>query len=103
MSEDQKKKVFTGNWNVFFSKLGEDQKNKVFVVIWDYIWPEIGIYSCWLTLFRLNIQRPNLDGKTPKTRWKDAKSRLGTLTLDGVPRPPAFPLQFKYWLLCYFV
>ena len=89
--EDQKNKVFTGNWSAFSSKLGEDQKKKVFAAIWDYIWPEFGIYSCWLTLFRLNIQRPNLDRKTSKSRRENAKSRWGDANSrwgDASPRVP---------------
>ena len=43
-----------------------------------------------LGLFCLIIQRSNLDGGTPKSRWGDAKSQWGggTLTLDGGTRPP---------------
>ena len=39
------------------------------------------IYSCWLALFRLIIQRSNLDGGTLNLDG-------GTLTLDGGTRPP---------------
>ena len=39
------------------------------------------IYPCWLALFRLVIQRLNLDGWESKSQWGDAKRRTGT-------RPP---------------
>ena len=39
-----------------------------------------GIYSFWLAFFRLIIQRSNLNGGTPKSRWGDANSRWGTRT-----------------------
>ena len=45
LSEHQKK-VFAGNWSGFSPKLGEK-----------------------LGLFRLIIQRSNLDGETPKSQW----------------------------------
>ena len=48
-----KKKVFAGNWSGFSPKLAE------------------------LSLFRLIIHRWNLDGGTPKSRWRDANSRWG--------------------------
>ena len=38
--------------------------------------------------------RLNLDGGTLNLDGE-------TLTLDGGTRPPAFPLQFKYWLFQY--
>ena len=44
------------------------------------------VYSCWLALVRLIIQRSNLVGWTSKSRWGDANSRWGD----------ASPLQFKY-------
>ena len=50
-----------------------------------------GIYSYCQALFRLIIQRSNLDGGTIKSLWEDTKSRWGTLILDGgrvPPRPP---------------
>ena len=53
LNEDQKK-VFAENRSVFSPKLGEE-----------------------LGLFCLIIQRSNLDGVTPKSRWEDAKSRWG--------------------------
>ena len=46
---------------MFFAKLGEE-----------------------LSLFRLIIQRLNLCGRTPKSRWGDANSRWG----DAPPPPP---------------
>ena len=34
-------------------------------------------------IFPLTIQRSNLDGGTPKSRWGDAQSQWGALNLDG--------------------
>ena len=41
-----------------------------------------------LGLFHLTIQRSNLDGGTPKSRWGTLNLNGGKLTLDGGTRPP---------------
>ena len=70
----------------FYLEIRWRPKKKVFTSIWGYIRPEFGVYSCWLTLFRLNIQRPNLDGGTPNSRW-------GTINLDGDASPRVPPTR----------
>ena len=42
----------------------EKKEKEIFIVIWDSIWPDLGISSSWLALFRFMIQRWNLDGGT---------------------------------------
>ena len=67
-----KKKVFP-KIEVFFSrKTGEDQKKYLDRNLGLYSAGVSRIYSCWLTLFRLFIQRSNLDGWTSKSWWGDA-------------------------------
>ena len=73
-------------------------KKKVFTAIWNYIRPEFGIYLCWLTLFRLIIQRANLDSGRLNLDGGTLVLDWGTLTFDGGTRPPTSPLHFKYCL-----
>ena len=102
------RKHFSENYVITSPKLHEDQKKglrqKLTCFFPESRWRpknkglhrNLGLYSagicriylCWLALFRLIIQRSNLDGGTPKSRWGDAKSRWGTLTLDGGRVPP---------------
>ena len=77
--EDQQKKVFAPNWSVFFPEIRWSPKKikikKVFTAIRGYIRSEfVGFIRTGWLLFRLIIQRSNLDG--------------GTLNLDGETRPP---------------
>ena len=64
LNEHQKKKVFAGNWSGFSPKLGE----------------ELGFFR----VYGVIIQRSNLYGGTPKSRWGDANSGWG----DASPRVP---------------
>ena len=61
--------------------------------IWCYIRPD------FVGLFPLIIQRSNLDGGTPKSRWGDAQSRWGNANSRW---RDVSPLQFKYWVQPYF-
>ena len=54
--------------------------------IWCYIRPD------FVGLFPLIIQRSNLIGGTPKSRWGDVNSWYGDAS-------PSSPLQFKYCLV----
>ena len=58
----KRKKVFAVSWSVSSSK-STFPRNLVL-----YSARICRIYSCWLALFRLIIQRSNLDGGTPKSR-----------------------------------
>ena len=73
----------------------KNQNQKVFTATWYYIRPKFGVYSCWQALFRLIIQRWNLNGGglnldegDAKSRWGDANSRWEDASF----------LQFKYWV-----
>ena len=91
-----KKKVFAKNWSGFSPKLDENQKKsysppvEVFLLRNHFsLLGNLILYSAGICRsFRVIIQRSILDGRTPKSRWGDAKSRWGD----------AFPLQFKFWL-----
>ena len=61
-------------------------RNQFFPAIWYYIRPE------FVGLFFLIIQRSNLDGGTPKSRWGTLNLNEGTLTLDGGTHVPLRPL-----------
>ena len=84
---------------MFFPRNQVKTKKKVFTAIWDYIRPKfVGfIRAGWLLIVSSSSAqismggRLNLDGGTLNLDG-------GTLTLDGGTRPPALPLQFKYWL-----
>ena len=69
----------------FLPKLGEDQKKKVFAENRSGFLPKLGEE---LDLFCLTIQRSNVDGETPKSRWGDAKSRWGDAKSRWGTRPP---------------
>ena len=70
----------------FFSlKLGEDQKKGVFAENWSGFSPKLREE---LGLFRLIIQRSNLDGGALNLDG-------GTLTFDGGTRPPASPYNLN--------
>ena len=84
MKTRNKKKVFAGNLSQFFRKSGEDQKKGLRRKLLLF-YPKLG---GGLGLFRLIIQRSNLDGGTPKSRWGTLNLDGGTLTLDGGTRPP---------------
>ena len=71
-----KKKVFAGKWSAFSPKLGEE--------LGFFVWSNSAQISMGWHL--------NLDGGTLNLDG-------GTLTLNGGTRPPAYLLQFKYWLL----
>ena len=95
--EDQKKKTkkqgLRRKLKCFYQKSSEDQKNRIKIKglhrnLALYSAEICRIYSCWLALHRFIIQRSNLGGWTSKSRWGDAKSRWGTLTLVGGRVPP---------------
>ena len=95
----KKQKGFRRKLKRFSPKSDEDLKKKVFPAIWDYIRPECVGFICagWLLIVSSSSAqisrggRLNFDGGTLNLDG-------GTLTLDGGTRPPAFPLQFKYWI-----
>ena len=80
----KKQKSLRRKLKYFSQKSGEDQKKDLHRNLGLYSAGICRVYPCWLALFGLIIQRSNLDG--------------GKLTLDEGTRPPASPLQFKFWL-----
>ena len=95
----KKQKVFAQKWSVFSPKSEvKIKKKKRSLPQFRTIAYSAGICeicSFWLDLFRLIIQRSNLDEWTSKSqrggaksRWEDANSRWRD----------ASPLQFRYWL-----
>ena len=77
----QKQKVFTHNWRVFVPEIKWRPKKSLHRILRPYSAGICGIYLCWQALFRLIIQRSNLDGGMLNLDG-------GTLTLDGGTRPP---------------
>ena len=97
LNEDQKKRS-SRKIKVFFPRNQVKTKKKVFTAIWDYTRPEfVGfIRAGWL--FRLIIQRTNLDGWTSKSRWWDAKSQWGDANSRWGMRPPYnLSTALAYW------
>ena len=86
-SEDQKKKkVFAKNRSVFSPKSGEDPKSEGLHRNLVLFSAKIGrIYSCWLALFRLIIQRSKFDVEMPNSRWGDASPYNLSTGLNNVP------------------
>ena len=73
MKTKKKKKGLRQKLKCFSSKSGEDPKSEGLHRNWVLFSAKIGrIYSCWLALFRLIIQRSNFDGEMPNSRWGDA-------------------------------
>ena len=104
LNQDQKQeKGLRRKLKSFFPEIRWDQKKKrsspQFATIFGRNF--VGSFSPeWMAIFPLVIQRLTLDGRTPKSRWGDAKSQRGTQTFNGGMCNPAnaSPLQFKYWM-----
>ena len=83
-TKQKQKKVFADNLSCFFPEIRWRPKKGLHCNLGLYSAGICRIYSCWLALLRLVIQRSNLDGGTPKSWWGDANSRWG----GRIPRVP---------------